>query len=272
MTNPLTFPSRVMARLRDIQLARTAGSLSFTTLLALVPLASMAIAFVARFPIFEQALATFEAFLLKHFLPDTAARLVHEHIIGFAEQAARLTGVSIVLVSITAGLALYTVERNLNAIWGLRQGRSFARRVVVYALGLTVGPVVVGAIISITTWIIAESVAAVPLQKTLGHSLVHLLPFVFSAVALTLLYKFMPARRVETVPALGGGLAAALALEGAKHLFALYLRHVPTYQLIYGALSAVPVFLLWIYLCWIIVLAGAAISATLAEGARRARD
>lgn len=206
MSNPISFPWRVIARLRDIQLARTAGSLSFTTLLALVPLASMAIAFVARFPVFEQALATFEAFLLKHFLPDSAARLVHEHILGFAEQAARLTGVSIVLVSVTAGLALYTVERNLNAIWGIRQGRSFARRVVVYALGLTVGPVVVGAIISITTWVIAESTAAVPLQKSLGQSLVHALPFVFSAAGLTLLYKFMPARRVHVVPALGAAL------------------------------------------------------------------
>ena len=134
------------------------------------------------------------------------------------------------------------------------------------------GPVVMGAIISITTWVIAESVAAGPLQKSFGQTIVHALPFIFSAAGLTLLYKFVPARRVHVVPALGGGVAAALALEGAKHLFALYVRHVPTYQLIYGALSALPVFLLWIYLCWLIVLAGAAVSATLAEGTRRARD
>jgi len=271
MRNPVTFPGRVIARLRDIQLARTAGSLSFTTLLALVPLASMAIAFVARFPVFERALDAFEAFLLKNLLPETTARLAHEHILGFAEQAARLTGVSVLFVSITAGLALYTVERNINAIWGIRQGRSVARRLVVYALGLTLGPVVLGAIISITTWIIVESLAAVPLQKSLGHAVVRTLPFLFSAAGLTLLYKFVPARRVHVVPALGGGIAAALALEGAKHLFALYLLHVPTYQLIYGALSALPAFLLWIYLCWMIVLVGAAVSATLAEGERRAR-
>jgi len=272
MRNPVTFPGRVIARLRDIQLARTAGSLSFTTLLALVPLASMAIAFVARFPVFDRALQAFEAFLIKNLLPESAARLVHEHILGFAEQAARLTGVSVVFVGITAGLALYTVERNINAIWGIRQGRSVTRRLIVYALGLTVGPVVLGAIISITTWVIAESVAVVPLQKSLGQTIVHTLPFLFSAAGLTLLYKFVPARRVHLVPALGGGVAAALALEGAKLLFALYLRHVPTYQMIYGALSALPAFLLWIYLCWLIVLAGAAVSATLAEGTGRARN
>jgi membrane protein len=270
--NPISFLSRVIARLRDIQLARSAGSLSFTTLLALVPLASMAIAFVARFPVFERALDAFEGFLLKHLLPETAARLVHQYILGFAEQAARLTGVSVVFVAITAGLALYTVERNINTIWGIRHGRSMARRVVVYALGLTLGPVVIGASISITTWAIAESVAAVPLEKTLGELIVHALPFVFSATGLTLLYKFVPARPVHIVPALGGGVGAALALEAAKHLFGLYVARVPTYQLIYGALSALPVFLLWIYLCWLIVLVGAAVSATLAEGgARRSR-
>ena len=266
MTNPFTFPARVIARLRDIQLARSAGSLSFTTLLALVPLSAMAIAFVARFPVFGRALDTFEAFLLKNALPDSAARFVHDHILGFAEQAARLTGVSIVFVSITAAMALYTVERNINAIWGIRQGRSLARRAVVYALGLTVGPVVIGAIISITTWAIAGSLAAVPLEKSFGETIVRALPFVFAATGLTLLYKFVPARRVHLVPAAGGGVAAAFALEAAKSLFALYVRHVPTYQLIYGALSAIPVFLLWIYLCWIIVLAGAAVSATLAQG------
>ena len=269
MSNPLTFPLRVVARLREVQLARTAASLSFTTLLALVPLTSMAIAFVARFPMFTRGLDAFEGFLLKHVLPTSAATLVHEHVLGFAAQAARLTGLSIVLVSITAGLALYTVEREINTIWGIRQGRSLARRLVVYALVLTIGPVVIGASISITTWAIAESLAAVPFEKTLGESFVHALPFVFTATGLTLLYKFVPARRVDLAPALTGGVLAALAVEGAKFLFALYLRHVPTYQLIYGALSAVPVFLLWIYFSWIIVLAGAALSATLAAGARR---
>jgi membrane protein len=272
MRNPVTFPGRVIARLRDVQIARTAGSLSFTTLLALVPLASMAIAFVARFPVFDEGLQAFEAFLFKNLLPEASARLVHEHLLGFAQQAARLTGVSVVFVSITAGLALYTVERNINAIWGIRHGRSVTRRLVVYALGLTLGPVVIGAIISITTWVIVQSLAAVPLEKSLGQTVLRALPFLFSAAGLTLLYKFVPARRVHVVPALGGGVAAALALEAAKHLFALYVRHVPTYQLIYGALSALPAFLLWIYLCWMIVLTGAAVSATLAEGGRRARD
>src|SRR3954471_8874803 len=132
MATLLTFPARIYSRLSDIQLARTASSLSFTTLLAIVPLASIGIPFVARFPVFEQALAAFEAFLLKDLLPPSTQSLMHEHVMLFAQQASRLTGVSILLVSFTAALALYTVEREINRIWGIRHGRSLSRRVLIY--------------------------------------------------------------------------------------------------------------------------------------------
>ncbi|HEY1328690.1 MAG TPA: YihY family inner membrane protein [Casimicrobiaceae bacterium] len=271
MSNLLTFPARAYARLRDVQLARTAASLSFTTLLALVPLASVALAFVSRFPMFERGLAAFEAFLVRDLLPGSGAALVHDHVVRFAEQAARLSGVSIVLVAVTAGLALHTMEREINAIWGIRHGRSLPRRVVLYALGLTAGPVLIGAAISITTWAIAQSLAVVPLRKTFGESIVRALPFAFFATGLTLLYRFVPARHVRLAAALAGGVTAALALEGAKHAFTFYVTHLSMYHAVYGALSALPVFLVWLYLCWIIVLAGAAISAALPDGGRRAR-
>jgi membrane protein len=89
---------------------------------------------------------------------------------------------------------------------------------------------------------------------------------------LTLLYKVVPARHVGWWPALVGGVTCALALEIAKYGFAWYLTRVNTYQLIYGALAALPVFLLWIHLCWVIVLSGAAISATVSEMRPRRRD
>jgi membrane protein len=270
--NPFRFFESVTGRLRDIDLARAAGSLSFTTLLAIVPLITVAFSFVGRFPIFEDWLKVLEQFMLKHMLPFGEATQIRGYITGFAEQAARLTGVSVALIAVSAALAMASVERQINAIWGIRQGRSLPRRVVVYALGLTAVPVLIGASISITTWLVMHSLAAVSLRRTLGNEIAQTLPFLFATAGLTVLYKGVPARHVGAVPAIiAGGLAAA-ALEGAKHAFGWYLEKVSTYEVVYGALAALPIFLLWIYLCWIIILAGAAVSASIIDpGGRRAR-
>ncbi len=273
IAHPFRFLARVAARMRDIDLARAAASLSFTTLLALVPLATVTIAFVARFPIFEDWLRALELFMLRHLLPFSAAADVRTRVVEFAGQASRLTGISIALIALTAGLAIATVEREINVIWGIRHGRSLGRRLLVYTLGLTAGPVLLGASISLTTWLVVHSLAVVSIHRTAGERVVSLLPFAFSFAGLTLVYKTVPARHVAVLPALVAGALAAAALEGAKHAFAWYVGRVPTYQAIYGALSALPIFLLWIYLCWLIVLAGAALSAAIAEpSGRRARS
>lgn len=268
----MRFLHRIVARLRDIDLARAASSLSFTTLLAIVPLVTVAFSFVARFPVFEDWLKALEQFMLRHLLPFSAAAEIRGHIQGFAEQAARLTGISIAAIAVTAVLAVATVEREINAIWGIRRGRSLARRLVVYAIGLTAGPVLIGASISLTTWLVVHSLAVVPIRKTLGAQIVALLPFLFATAGLTVLYKGVPARPVALGPALAAGALGAAALEAAKHGFAWYLTRVSTYEVVYGTLAALPIFLLWIYLCWIIILVGAAVCATIAEpGGRRAR-
>jgi membrane protein len=270
--NPFRFLDRVISRLRDIDLARAAGSLSFTTVLAIVPVITVAFSFVGRFPLFEDWLKVLEQYMLRHLLPFSAATEIRGYVTGFAEQAARLTGISVALIAVSAALAMATVEREINAIWGIRRGRSLPRRVVVYALSLTAAPVLIGASISITTWLVMHSLAAVSLRKTLGTQIAQTLPFLFAAAGLTVLYKGVPARHVPVAAALIAGALAAAALEGAKHAFGWYLAQVSSYEVIYGTLAALPIFLLWIYLCWIIILAGASISATIADpGGRRGR-
>ena len=258
-----SFALRVAVRTRKIGLARAAGSLAFTTLLGLVPLATVTLEFVARFPVFQQWLDALEVFLLKHMLPESADAVVHTHIREFTEKAAGLTGVSIVFIAVTATMLIATAEREINALWGIAHSRPFARRVFLYLIGATVGPVLVGASISISTWLITQSLAAVPLHGTLRPLILPLLPLAFSTLALAFLYAIIPARRVPWRFAFAGAFLGALAFEGAKEGFAFYLTHVPTYEVVYGALAALPVFLIWIYVCWIIVLAGAAITATL---------
>ena len=259
----VAFVHRVVVRTRQIGLARTAGSLAFTTLLGLVPLATVALEFVARFPVFEQWLDALEIFLLKHMLPESANAVVHTHIREFTEKAVGLTGVSIAFIVVTATLLIATAEREINALWGVAHARPLAKRLLVYAVGTTVGPVLVGASIWASTWIITQSLAAVPMHRTLADLVVTPLPLAFSTLALALLYASVPARHVPWRYAFAGAFLAALAFEGAKEGFAFYLRQVPTYELVYGALAALPVFLIWIYVCWLIVLAGAAVTATL---------
>ena len=258
--------------MRDIGLMRTASSLSFTTLLAIVPVVTVVLAFVARFPVFEQWVATLETFIVRNAIPVDAASVVHKYVLGFAEQASKLTTLSIAIIAVTAAMALSTVDREINLIWGIRRGRKLPRRVAMYVLLMTAGPVLIGASISLTTWVIGESLGAVIPRRTLGQTVFRALPFLFSTVGLTLLYKAVPARLVPVMPAAIGGAAAALALEAAKYGFAWYVAKVSTYEVVYGTLAALPVFLLWIHMCWIIVLAGAAISATLSDAPARRVD
>jgi membrane protein len=263
----ILFLWRVAARMRAIGIARAASALSFTTLLALVPLATVALTFVAGFPVFQQWLDTLERFLLQHMLPATAENVVHHYIREFTENAASLTGISILFIAATAAMATATIEREINLIWGISRRRPLGRRIVIYALGLTVGPVLVGASLSLTTWLLTQSLAALPLGAPFSALFLEPLPLAFTTAALAVLYIAVPARPVAGRHALIGALLAALAFEGAKHGFAFYLTQVPTYRLVYGAVAFLPVFLIWIHLCWLIVLAGAAITATLEDSA-----
>lgn len=258
------FGVRVAARLRHVGLARTAASLAFTTLLGIVPLATVAVATVTRFPMFQRWLDALEAFLLEHMLPQSASALVHTHIREFVDKAAGLTGLSIALIFVTALLLIATVEREINLIWGIRRRRPWVARIVVYALGASVGPLLIGGSVWATTRLLSASIAKMPLDEALTDAVLAPAPLALSTLALALLYRLVPATRVPWRHAFAGALVAAVAFEAAKQAFALYLTQVPTLRDIYGTLAAVPAFLVWIYLCWLIVLVGAAITATLA--------
>ena len=269
---PIRFFRRTVARLNSVGWFRAAGSLSFVTLLGLVPLATVAFAFVARFPIFQDFLKVLEAFLLRHLLPSSASAIVHEYVVVLAADAANVVGRSIVFVAVTAALAIDTIESEINEIWGIRKKRPLARRVLVYVFGITAGPVLLGAIISLIGWTLAEVIAAVPLQRALTDVVWRGVPTALVIVALTLLYRIAPARRVLWRYAIAGGVLAGMAFEITKRVFTWYLTSFPSYELLYGALAAFPALLFWIFLSWLIVLAGAAVTATLAEAGGRGND
>ena len=210
------FLRSVANRTRKTGLARTAGSLAFTTVLGLVPLATVALSFVARFPVFQQWLDAFEAFLLQYTLPGSANEVVHRYVREFTEKAVGLTGVSILFIAVAATLVIAQVEREINAFWGVGAKRPFAQRLTVYVLGITVGPVLVGASISVTTWLVSQTLAPMATGSTLSRLVVKPLPFVLSTLALAFLYVIAPARRVPLVNAFAGALPAALGVRSGK--------------------------------------------------------
>jgi len=267
---PVRFFRRTVSRLNSVGWFRAAGSLSFVTLLGLVPLATVAFAFVAQFPIFQDFLKVLEAFLLRHLLPTSASTIVHQYVVVLAEDAASAVGRSIVFVAVTAALAIETIESEINEIWGVRNKRPIARRILVYLFGITAGPVILGATISLIAWTLAEIVAAVPMQKAFTDVVWRGVPTALVIVGLTLLYRMAPARRVRWRYAIAGGVLAGIAFEVTKRVFTWYLTSFQSYELLYGALAAFPALLFWIFLSWLIVLAGAAVSATLAEAGGRA--
>jgi membrane protein len=268
----VSFLSRLRRRLTGVEVGRTAASLAFTTLLGLVPLFTVAFAYVSRFPLFARSQDALEAFLLRFFLPGSGA-VVRHYLTEFVAKSGELKGVSTLFVVITAVLLVWQVDREINTIWGTREPRSFARRIFVYALALTAGPALIGAAIYFINWLIQQSIAATPFGAEALSLLVQPVALFVDTAVFTLIYAFVPARTVPFRLALVGGLLAAIAFETAKHGFRFYITQVPTYQVIYGALATLPLFLIWIYLSWVIVLVGAAVTATLAEryGRRRQR-
>lgn len=269
--SPVRFFRRATARLNSIGWFRAAGSLSFVTLLGLVPLATVAFAFVAQFPVFQDFLKVLETFLLRHLLPSSASAIVHEYVVELAEGAAGVIGPSIIFVAITGVLMVDTIESEINEIWGVSKKRPVGRRIFVYLVGITAGPVMVGAAISLFRWTLTELVSAVSLQQGLTDTLWGFVPTTVVVLGLVLLYYVAPACRVRWRYAIASGLLAGIALEITRRIFTWYLAHFPSYELLYGALAAFPALLFWIFLCWLIVLAGAAVTATLAEAGERGK-
>jgi membrane protein len=265
------FASRVARRLSGVGLARTAAALSFTTALGIVPLFTVAAVYVARNPLSGQWVGALERFLLGHLLPGSASAL-RPHLEGFAARAAELQGFGIAVVVATALLLVATVEREINAIFRVREPRSLARRALVYGRAAPLAVLAIGAAVHATYWLLERSIEAVPAAGGMLERVSAAMSVALAALGFAALYLILPAARVPLAAAAWGGGFAALAFEAGKRGFILYATHAPVYRHVYGALAVVPLFLVWIYLSWLIVLVGAAVAATLAERpARRPR-
>lgn len=257
-------------RARKERLPQVAGSLTFTTLLSVVPVVAVSFAFFTRFPMFKRLEVVIEEYLLKSLLPADISQTVLKYLNQFATNATGLTWVGSLFLLATALAMLLTVENALNQMWQVRRNRPFASRIGLYLLMLAVVPPVVGLSLWVTSYLLGASMGLVGALPPSLSFVLGLGPPLLSLIALTALFYLMPNAKVRLGDALIGGLIASAVLELGKRGFAAYLVKLPTYKAVYGAFAAFPLFLLWIYFSWLVTLLAAMIAANLAITRRRA--
>ena len=254
------FVYHVLRRYQEDGCFAAAGALSYTTLVSLVPLLAISLAVFSAFPIFEKLRGEALGFVFDAFVPRIGGT-VEWYISYFAASAGKTTAVGVVVLAVTSILLLATIEGRLDSIWRVHEPRGWVARVTIYWTLLTLGPLLFGLALSISTSLHVETrelgVEALPL----GARLASVLPVLLQSLGLTLFYCLIPHCPVRWRDGLLGGIAAGVLLEICKQGFTLFIDHYNSYEAIYGALAVIPIFLLWMYLSWSVVLFGAEIAA-----------
>jgi membrane protein len=248
-------------RFREDRLGLSAGSLTFTTLIALVPLLTVMLAIFTAFPMFSSFQGALEKYFLQALVPDSIARPVLRSLTQFASKASRVGSVGLLLLVATALSMVLTIDRTLNGIWRVRRPRPIAQRILVYWAALTLGPLAIGVSLSATSYALSASRGLVGALPGGVNFIVDLLQFGLLASAMAGLFHYVPNTFVRWAHAWAGGVFVALAFEVAKSALAWYVDSMGTFSAVYGAFATAPILLLWIYLGWVVVLLGAVIAA-----------
>ncbi|UVE16610.1 virulence factor BrkB family protein [Pseudomonas sp. LS44] len=243
-------------RFIDDRAPNSAAALTYTTLFAVVPMMTVTFAMLSAIPVFQGVGEQIQSFILRNFLP-ASGETVRDYLASFTAQARQLTWLGVIFLVVTAFTMLVTVERAFNTIWRVRQPRRGVSSFLLYWAILSLGPLLLGVGFVVSTYIASLSLISGPDALIGARTLLGFAPLMSSIAAFTLIYATVPNTRVPFKHALIGGVLAAVLFELAKMLFGLYVRLFPGYQLIYGAFATVPLFLLWVYLSWLIVLLGA---------------
>lgn len=268
MTELSHFPWKTTAqtlreRFREDHLGLTASSLTFTTILALVPFFTVALAVFTAFPIFGKLQEALQGWLVSSLVPDSISRQVLGYLTQFASKASSLGAAGFSILLATALALILTIDRTLNDIWRVQRLRPLGQRVLIYWAAITLGPLLMGASLALTSYVMSASGGLVKRLPDGVQLLFDSIQFVVLAGGMAALYRYVPNTPVKWRHAWTGGLFVAVCIELAKKVLAVYLGKVPTYSVVYGAFATLPILLVWIYVAWVIVLLGAVVTAYL---------
>jgi membrane protein len=253
----------VYRRFKEERCFQLCGSLTFTTLLALVPLVTIMLTVVTAFPVFDEIVQTLRSFVTANMVPEASSSLITVYVQQFSDNAARLTALGIVLLAVTSIMLMLTIDRAFNTIWRVKRPRPLIQRVLIYWSVLTIGPLLVGGSLSLTSWLVTQSMGLGKQAPELTIAVLRLVPLMLTSVAFGFLYRTVPNRQVTVLDAAVGGIIAAFAFEAMKIGFGHFVARIATYKLVYGTFASLPIFLMWIYLSWVVVVFAAVITAVL---------
>ncbi len=233
-----------------------AASLTYTTLFAVVPMMTVLFSIIASIPSLKHISVDIQNFIFSHFLPDTGVK-IQNYLSDFSTQASNLTIVGVFMLFVTALMMLITIETAFNNIWKVKQPRHSVVGFLRYWAVLSLGPFLLGAAFAVSSYL--TSLKVLNDAESLVSSVIpglQVVPILFTALAFSLLYIAVPNCRVPVKAGFQAGFFTAMVLEIAKNIFTFFVSNFSSYQLIYGAFAAFPLFLLWVYLSWVIILIG----------------
>ena len=249
------------SRINHDRLTTSSAELAYTTILALVPLTTVIFSLLSAFPMFDEVSQSLKQLIYSNLVP-TASDTIQNYLEQFIANTKKMTFVGIIGLMVTSLLLINSINNALNRIWRTKRKRSFMYNLTMYWTILTLGPILAGSSVAISSYIFSLKWLS---NAASGDLLLSPLPFIISVVGFWLLYSIIPTESIPFKEAAIGALVAAILFEIGKRAFALYVTSFPTYQLIYGVVSSIPIMLVWIYCSWCIVLFGAEFAATLTD-------
>ena len=257
-----TFCTIFWQRFNQNKLTQAAGYLTYSTMLAIVPLIMVIFSIFSAFPVFNEVTGALKEFIFTNFAPS-ASDVVGQYIDEFVNNSKKMSAVGIISLIVVALMLINSIDRTLNSIWHDTSTRPIFTSFAIYWLILTLGPLLVGTSIAASAYVKAMFESAS--HFSFGLKLLSFVPFLSTWFIFTLIYMLVPNKKVSIKHSAAGALIAAVFFTLGKQAFAWYIVTFPSYQLIYGAMATLPIMLLWIQLSWMFVLLGAQLAAALAE-------
>lgn len=248
-------------RFQSARLGQVAGSLTFTTLLGVVPLLTVALALFSAFPVFGSFQDGLQKLFLQSLVPDSIARPVLQTVSQFAGKAAKLGAAGVAGVVLSALVMMLTIDRALNRIWQVRKPRPVSARLMLYLAAMTLGPLLVGVFFTAASYAFTASRGWGPVMPGLLGTALDVLELLALLTGVVLLFKYLPNTPVQWRDSLVGALFVVVAFTAAKNALGWYVNSLSVFAAVYGAFATLPILLLWTYIVWVIVLSGAVLAA-----------